>query len=123
MTHELRFAGISSADDCATCLQGYDLQEFEADSGWPHTRFFFPKAFAAGLRMASEGDTLWRVFFEEHRRAQQAGSLEIPMEYFARAVHWLFLQGPGCDAVDFGFSDQLWEEAVTASGYRRARLK
>ena len=39
MTHELRFAGISSANDCATCLQGYDLQEYEADSGWPHTRF------------------------------------------------------------------------------------
>ena len=123
MTHELRFAGIRSADDCATCLQGYDLQEYEADSGWPHTRFFYPKAFAAGLRMAGEGDALWRVFYEEHRRAHQAGPLEIPMEYFARAVHWLFLQAPLYDAVDFAFSDQLWEDAVTASGYRRARLK
>ena len=123
MTEELRFAGIESPDDCATCLQGYDHQEFQADSGWPHTRFFYPKAFTAGLRMATEGDVLWRAFDDEHKRAQQAGALEIPMEYFTRAVHWIFLQGPQFDAADFAFSRELWDQAVEASGYRRARLK
>ena len=123
MTEELRFAGIESPDDCATCLQGYDQQEYQSDSGWPHTRFFYPKAFTAGLRMAKEGDALWRAFDDEHKRAQQAGPLEIPMEYFTRAVHWLFLQGPQFDASDFAFSRELWDQAVDASGYQRARLK
>ena len=123
MTEELRFPGILSADDCATCLQGYDFQEYETDCGWTHTRFFLPKAYAAGMRMANEGDSLWRAFDEEHKRAQVGGPLEIPMEYFARAVHWVLLQGAQYDRADFAFSNQLWEEAVFASGYRRARLK
>ena len=51
MTEELLFPGLLSADDCATCLQGYDLQEYQTDSGWTHTRFFLPQAYAAGLRL------------------------------------------------------------------------
>jgi AAA domain len=123
MTEELHFPGLLSADDCATCLQGYDLQEYQADSGWTHTRFFLPQAYAAGLRLAREGDALWRAFDEEHKRAQLPGALEIPMEYFARAVQAALLHSAPSDNAAFAFSAQLWEDAVTASGYRRARLK
>ena len=123
MTEELAFPGVHSATDCATCLQGYENQEYEADSGWTHTRFFFPKAYAAGMRLANEGDAMWRAFDDEHKRAQLSGALAIPMEYFARAVQALLLINAQYDAADFALSAQLWEQAVTDSGYRRARLK
>ena len=114
---------MRSTTDCATCLQGYDNQEYEADSGWTHTRFFFPKAYAAGMRLANEGDAMWRAFDDEHKRAQLSGPLAIPMEYFARAVQALLLSNTQYDAADFAFSAELWDYAITASGYRRARLK
>jgi hypothetical protein len=121
MTEELRFHGVRSAQDCATCLQGYDQQEYLDGSGWNHTRFFFPRAYETGLRLATEGVALWDAFDNAHKRAQLAGDLEIPMEYFARSVQYCLVHYAASDSVGFTFSKAIWDEAVDVSGYVRAR--
>ena len=86
MVHELAFHGARNAEDCATCLQGYDLQEFPQGSGWAHTRFFFPSAYAAGFRLADEGAAFWYAFDQAHRNTLLPQALEIGMEYFTGPI-------------------------------------
>jgi hypothetical protein len=121
MTEELPFHGVRSAQDCATCLQGYDLGEYLDHSGWNHTRFFFPRAYDAGLRLVAEGTSLWESFDVAHKRARLSGELEVPMEYFTRAVHYVLLQYAQNDCANFAFSASIWDDAVDVSGYVRAR--
>jgi hypothetical protein len=121
MTEELPFHGVRNAADCATCLDGYDKQEYLDGSGWNHTRFFFPRAHLAGLRLAIEGSALWNAFDYAHKSAQLSGDLEIPMEYFTRAVHYVLLHHAAHDSTNFAFSKAIWDEAVEVSGYTRAR--
>ena len=122
MVHELAFRGARSAEDCATCLQGYDLQEFPADSGWTHTRFFFPLAYAAGFRLAGEGAALWFAFDQAHRSTLWPEALEIGMEFFTAAVEHLMLNHFHNDRAQFRPSIELWAQAVKASGYVQATL-
>lgn len=89
MTEELPLHGIRSAHECSDCLHGYDQGEYLENSGWNHTRFFFPQAYEAGLRLAREGNALWEAFDDAHKRAQLAGELEIPMEFFTRTVQFI----------------------------------
>ena len=122
MVHELAFRGARNAEDCATCLQGYDLQEFPASSGWTHTRFFFPMAYAAGFRLATEGAALWYAFDQAHRSTLWPEALEIGMEYFTAAVEQLMLTHSHNDEARFRPSIELWTQAVMASGYMQATL-
>lgn len=121
MTEELPFHGVRSAQDCSACLQGYDQGEYLENSGWNHTRFFFPRAYQAGLRLAMEGNALWGAFDDAHKRAQLVGELEIPMEFFVRAVQFVLLHYAQQDCANFAFSKALWDQGVDESGYVRAR--
>ena len=122
MVHELAFRGARDAEDCATCLQGYDLQEFPPGSGWTHTRFFFPMAYAAGFRMADEGAAFWYAFDQAHRSTLWPEALEIGMEFFTAAAEHLLLSHAERDRAEFRPSIDLWAQAVKASGYVEATL-
>ena len=50
------------------------------------TRFYLPQAVAAGYRLADDAAWLWKAFERLHQQHGLAGTLEIPMESFARAV-------------------------------------
>jgi AAA domain len=122
MVHELAFRGARDAQDCATCLQGYDLQEHPANSGWTHTRFFFPMAYAAGFRLANEGSAFLHAFDQAHRSTLWPEALEIGMEFFTAAVEHLMLTVAHMDEPQFRPSNELWAQAVQASGYVQATL-
>jgi hypothetical protein len=122
MVHELAFHGARNAEDCATCLQGYDQQEYPANSGWSHTRFAFPKAYAAGLRFANEGSAAWYAFDLAHQKTQLPQKLEIGMEFLTAAVEHLMLTNAIHDQPEFRPSIELWNQAVKASGYVEATL-
>lgn len=121
MTEELPFHGVRSAQECSACLQGYDQGEYLENSGWNHTRFFFPRAYEAGLRLAREGNALWDAFDDAHKRAQLVGELEIPMEFFARTVQHIMREHAQHDCANFAFSKTIWDDGVDESGYARAR--
>lgn len=119
MAEELPFTGVRSAEECATCINGYDVQEYAQGSGWNHTRFFLPRAYAAGFRLALEGDVLWQALCDAHTRAAISGDPEIPMEYLTRTVLYAFTQATANDGAEFAFNRTLWDAAVSASGFER----
>jgi hypothetical protein len=49
--------------------------------------------------------------------ASLAGSVEIPMEYFSRAVEAILLDGLLRDAVDFQLAESHWTKVVQHCGY------
>ncbi|MDR6412870.1 ATP-binding protein [Paraburkholderia terricola] len=121
MTEELPFHGVRSAHECSVCLQGYDQGEYLENSGWNHTRFFFPQAHGAGMRLAAEGGALWEAFDDAHKRAQLVGELELPMEFFTHAVQHILQHYAQHDSTHFTLSKAIWDESVEVSGYVRAR--
>lgn len=117
MVEELRFRGPQSAEDAATCLAGYDQTEYPERSGWTFTRFFLPRAHAAGLRLADEAHALWNGFVDAHVGARLSGPLDIPMEYFTRTVEIAIIESLGLDKPEFRFGPDLWRYAVANCGY------
>jgi hypothetical protein len=122
MVHELAFRGARTAEDCATCLQGYDVQEYPEGSGWTHTRFYFPMAWAAGMRLSQEGAAFCHAFDQAHRSTLWPESMEIGMEFLTAAVEHLMTSQVHMDAASFRPSLELWAQAVKASGYVEATL-
>lgn len=117
MVETLRFRGIRSATDAATCLRSYDEHEFPAGSNWNFTRYYYPHAFDAGLRLEKSAHHLWDAFARAHQQAALAGDVEIPMEYFSRAVEVVLLDGLLHDAVDFVLTEKQWTMVVQNCGY------
>jgi hypothetical protein len=66
MVEELAFSGVRSAQEVATCLNGYDETSFPRGSGWSFTRFFLPQAVEAGYRLADDSQALWNAFESLH---------------------------------------------------------
>ncbi|WP_040787880.1 ATP-binding protein [Massilia niastensis] len=117
MAETLRFRGVCSALDAATCLRSYDEHEYPIGSDWSFTRYYLPYAFEAGLRLEQRAHLVWSAFARAHEHAALAGRVEMPMEYFSRAVEAVLLDGLTRDALDFELSKQRWAEVVRHSGY------
>ncbi len=115
------FRGITNAQDAATCLASYDLSCYPEDTGETFTRYFYPKACGLGFSLERSATTLWNIFVDAHAQAQLSGPVEIPMDYFTRAVECFLLQGPEWDCVGFEVQDAHWLKAVNASGYVAAQ--
>ena len=117
MVETLRFRGIRSVVDAATCLKSYDEHAYPAGSQWSFTRYYYPYAFESGLRLEAGAHLLWNAFADAHRQAALAGEVEIPMEYFSRAVEAVLLDGLLQDAVDFQLTERHWAAVVKHCGY------
>lgn len=121
MITEMRFDGLCSADDFATCLQAYDEAEYPMGSGWTDTRFFFPTAWASGVRLADQAAALWASFLRAHRRAGFETDLEVPMQYFAHTVEIALSEKMALDSPAFKFTPEHWDEAVKESSFVEAQ--
>lgn len=55
MIDEMVFRGLTSADDVATCLAGYDESNYPQDSGWSYTRFFFSASVRRWVSLGESG--------------------------------------------------------------------
>jgi len=117
MIDELRFRGLLSVDDIATCLQGYDEACYPEGSKWNYTRFFFPQAYDDGFRLVSQAQTIWDSFAEAHCKAKMSSEIEIPMQYFTRAVEIALSDNLEHDSPEFRMSPALWESAVGYSKF------
>lgn len=121
MIDEMRFRGLSSADDLATCLAGFDCAFFPESSEWSYTRYFLPLAFGDGLRLVDQATALWHAFLEAYEEARFDYELEIPMQYFARSVEIALMENMDSDSMDFRFSPEIWRSAVTESNFISAQ--
>lgn len=117
MVTEMRFGGLRSVEDVATCLVAYDHSCYPTDSAWQFTRFFYPRAYAAGLRLADHALAVWSAFERAHYGAGFTDAIEIPMAYFARAVECALCEHYQYDSDDFDFSAAIWDQAVLDSTY------
>jgi hypothetical protein len=120
MVDELQFRGILTAEDVSTCLNGYDETIYPDSSGWSYTRYCYPCAFDAGYRLSSDATVLWRAFKKIHDDFGLSGTLEIPMDYFSRAVEYLLLEAKVLDNASLRFDVETMEKAVIASRYVEA---
>ncbi|TCG00938.1 hypothetical protein BZM26_09175 [Paraburkholderia strydomiana] len=121
MVDELAFYGIRNAHDIATCLNGYDQTAYPEGTPWSFTRFYVPEAFDAGYRLVSDAALLWQTFEAAHHKASLPGSLEIPMESFARAVEIVLKESEIKDAPGYCPEPVVWTHAVHHCGYIQSR--
>jgi hypothetical protein len=121
MIEQLHFRGITGAEDAATCMASYDKSRYPEDSGPTFTEFFYPLAFGAGLRLEQSAAALWNTFVHAHATAQLLGPVEIPMDYFTRAVESVLTTGPLWDSIGLELAAAHWHKAVSESGYVAAQ--
>jgi len=117
MVDELQFHGLRSAEEVASCLAGYDESCFPADTDWTYTRFFLPRAYADGLRLADDAHVVWDAFVSAHEGAGFRFKVDIPMAYFSRAVEIALMDYSEHDNAGFKLSPAIWEEVVRNSKY------
>jgi hypothetical protein len=117
MVREALFRGIRGESELAYVLNAYDTQtEWPEGSGISYTRYFFPRAFANGFRMADLAPALWRVYVELAPPTRQ-DDLEIAMEHIAKPAETLFRDHAG-DAVTVDFTHDELIRAVEKSRYK-----
>lgn len=83
------FNGIRSAAELRSVLRGYDEgSEWPPGSKQSFTQFFFPAAYAEGLRLDCCAGDLWELY-KELAPAGIRQRLEVPMEHVVAPVEWL----------------------------------
>lgn len=121
MIDELRFRGLLSVDDIATCLQGYDEACYPERTNWTYTRFFLPRAYDDGFRLLAQAEAIWEAFVEAHLAAKMGVEVEIPMQYFARAIEIALIDNMEHDSPAFRMSPALWQAAIHSSNFIQAQ--
>lgn len=117
MLHRFQFRGLKNIDDIRASLKSYDSNsEFPEGSGWSYTRFFFPSAFQRGWRLASTAEDLWKAFCDINDQYGIPGRIEIPMQYFCRAVEHVLISC-GTDNSEATVSENSWKEGIEISRY------
>lgn len=121
MLDEMRFDGVRSPEDAATCLAGYDLACYPEGSDWTYTRFYYPAAVRNGLKLEEQASAIWKAFVDAHHAAGFAFEIEIPMQFFAHAVEIALEENSRHDSASFSFSAAMWDEAVSDCAYISAQ--
>jgi hypothetical protein len=116
-TEEFELHGIRSATEIEHCLKTFDNDCFPSNSGWSYTRFFLPKAYLNGLRLAAQADDLWQVFVDADRATGMDTTTEVPMSYFAGTIEHALIEGASRDCENMSMDREFWERAVLQSGW------
>lgn len=116
-TEEFELHGIRSATEIEHCLKTFDNDCFPSDSGWSYTRFFLPRAYLNGLRLAAHAGELWQVFVDADRTTGMDTRTEVPMSYFARTIEHALLEGATRDCENMTIDREFWETAIIRSGW------
>lgn len=117
MIEEMRFEGFRSAADLEVSLSAYDESVFPDGSDRTFTRFFLQRAYDAGFRLGRQNELVWDAFSQVHRQARFDFTMEIPMEFVARAVEIALGENMKDDASGFVLSPPSWAQAVEESDY------
>lgn len=116
MVHSAAFHGIQSVHELQYALAGYDDAEWPQGSGISFTKYFFPQAYARGLRVESWAEDLWKIYMDLAPPSLKA-HLQVPMEHIAKAVERIFRSSAHRDSSDFEVSAKELQAAVSYTGY------
>lgn len=128
MIEEHKFSGIKTKDDIETLLKCYDdpeICEYPSNSGWSFTRYYFPEAYATGMRLAAFSSNLHKLLKDTHRKEKIRSEFEIPMHYMVRMIKTIFLRY-GKDSIDYKggwITEAHWVEAINKSKYVQSEQK
>lgn len=117
MIDELPFHGVRTANEAATCLAGYDQACYPSSTDWTFTRFFLPLACEGGFKLVDQASELWEAFRRAHVDAGFRFDLEIPMQYFSRAVEIALVDYSEHDKPGLRFTPAIWDDVVRASRF------
>jgi hypothetical protein len=116
MARQSRFRGIATSEELRYVLDGYDSQsEWPDGSGTSYTRHFFARAFDQGLRLAHYAPALWEIF-SDMAPPPLRPKLEVPMEYVAAPIEWIFRRMATEDPA-FTMNHDLLRRAVRSTEY------
>lgn len=112
------FHGVRSVQELAYVMSGYDNGTcWPPGSNLSYTAGLAPKAWAAGLRLESQADALFKAMTDE-LPARYAGPVDFPMKTVAHACrHVLLRLAGGADWEDVT-SPESWQTIVMESGHK-----
>lgn len=71
--------------------------------------------------MLNQAQLIWDAFVTAHEEARLGFKVEIPMQYFARAVEIAITENMQHDMQGMEWNEESWREAVTATNYVQAQ--
>ncbi len=114
------FDGICSQAEAEAVLGQFDnheIADYPRGSGWSFSRFFCPRAFSNGWRLARQAKRCWGAFQAAARECSPDGieALQVGADYFTAAVEYMLTQALDYDTLEPIFED--WSVAVGESGF------
>ena len=118
------FAGITSSLELRSVMEAYDdPREFEypKNSGWSFTRFFLPKAYADGWRLASCAGECWEQFqalaLERENARGKLRPLNVGMQWIASTITRVLIHFSDFDNANVKVSGEMWRACIVESGF------
>lgn len=111
-------AGVCSEADLTDILAQFDdpdMMDYPERSGVGYTQFFFPKAYAAGWRLAKETRALWRVIVQN----TPTEDIDIGMFALVAVLKKFMLENMHSDSPTFKGSEDLWLAALEGTPFRK----
>lgn len=113
LSEAIQFDGCLSSECFMNILFQFDHEkEYPVDSGWSYTRFFLPKAFAAGFRLSTQHEHIWHLL---GIRVGESFMPTVPLEHIFRIVEALLVYGRKHDGIEFSLSDDAINSALDRS--------
>jgi hypothetical protein len=123
MSRWFEFGGIESALELQEVLGCYDDAEhgeYPAGSNLSYSRFFMPKAFDAGWRLADCAGLCWEIFLAQaNQRLKRAATAKISvgMRWIAEAVQFALTHYCDLDRTKFSIARDQWITAIESTGF------
>lgn len=118
---EFQLHGLRSPTDIEYCLAAFDNECFPISSDWSYTRFFLPRAYFHGLRLAAHADDLWRIFVEEDPDRKARPATEVPISCLMRTLESALIEGAVWDCSTYTLDEESWRSAVLKSRWVERR--
>jgi hypothetical protein len=118
----VEFPGLRGVDELRMVLAIYDSAdkyEYPLGSGISYSRFFLPRAFENGWRLASEAESMWAEFVSAGGR-NNFEVKEVGMHWVGLSVRQILFSLHAEDRPGFVATSRQWAAAVRSSGFEQS---
>lgn len=106
------FGGFRSEEQLRELFEVFDMLRYPDENGWTYSQFFFPRAWAAGWRLAKEARTAWAELVKAIPALDEP---DFGMESVAFTIQHFLAEFYVDDAPGFIGTTEQWAEAVDAA--------
>ena len=113
MTAVHTFEGVRRLEDLAYICHAIDAKtEWPASSGMSFSRYYAPRAYDAGWRLAREAPLIWRTLDERRIESGLSTTRSLTMQAVMALLRWLMKTARSIDA-----SGMRFDETMVRTGY------